>query len=245
MLPYDTYGPPDAPAVLLLHGAAATDTFCQQYGLATQYRLIVPHLYGAGKSAVKVYEPEAMQQEVFALLDALGIGSCVVIGHSLGAQLAIQLICAEPGRFTRAAFLSAWVNPDPAEVRQYCRLAGLSVKMLRWGWLVRFQARYWRYSAQQAAFMEQYARELTLEGYRAFFTHTLVLDDHPEYSALELPMLAVCGSKEVKSMKRSLALLGQRNPHCRTIVLSGAAHDYPMRRPEQLNPLLEHFMKEV
>lgn len=30
-LPYDTYGDPSNPTLLLLHGAAATDTFCHQY----------------------------------------------------------------------------------------------------------------------------------------------------------------------------------------------------------------------
>lgn len=42
-----------------------------QYGFAEEYHLIVPHLYGAGKSAGKVYEPEGMKREVLSLVDSL------------------------------------------------------------------------------------------------------------------------------------------------------------------------------
>ena len=49
MLHYDEYGRPGSPALLLLHGAAALDTFSQQYDLAEKYRLIGPPLPGAGE----------------------------------------------------------------------------------------------------------------------------------------------------------------------------------------------------
>ena len=57
MLHYDEYGRPGSPALLLLHGAAALDTFSQQYDLAEKYRLIVPHMPGAGENADRVYHP--------------------------------------------------------------------------------------------------------------------------------------------------------------------------------------------
>ena len=51
MIPYDEYGSREHPTVLLLHGAAALNTFCCQYCLSSKYHLIVPHLCGAGKLA--------------------------------------------------------------------------------------------------------------------------------------------------------------------------------------------------
>ena len=57
-------------------------------------------------------------------------------------------------------------------------------------------------------------------------------------------MLAICGSGEVNDMKTSLTLLGS-NPHCRTMVLSKAGHDFPMRKAEKLNPILREFISGV
>lgn len=41
MIHFDEYGNRDNPTILLLHGAAALDTFCGQYGFAEEYHLIV------------------------------------------------------------------------------------------------------------------------------------------------------------------------------------------------------------
>ena len=63
MIYFDEYGERKNPTILLLHGAAALDTFCNQYCFSMQYHLVVPHLHGAGKSADKVYDPKLMKQK--------------------------------------------------------------------------------------------------------------------------------------------------------------------------------------
>ena len=90
--------------------------------------------------------------------------------------------------------------------------------------------------------MAAYAASITLQVYRSFFENTLDLKRLPTYATLDLPMLAICGSGEVVDMKTSLALLGE-NAHCRTLMLSQAGHDFPMRRAEALNPILEAFIE--
>lgn len=244
MIHFDEYGNRDNPTILLLHGAAALDTFCGQYGFAEEYHLIVPHLYGAGKSAGKVYEPEGMKREVLSLVDSLHKDKICVIGHSLGAQLAVMLVCERPAQFCFAVFLSAWVNPAPKTVKMYSRMAGMMAGLLHWKRLVRFQGKYWHYTKAQADYMAEYSKQMTPQIYRSFFENTLDLRRLPVYSAVDVPMLAICGSGEVKDMKTSLTLLGS-NPHCRTMVLSKAGHDFPMRKAEKLNPILREFISGV
>ncbi len=243
MLHYDEYGSKDNPTILLLHGAGALDTFSQQYCFAGQYHLVVPHLPGAGQAADEIYEPEAAVQALLALAGHLDQQKIGVIGHSLGAQLAIRLVCARPEKFRFAVFLSAWAAPNPKTVRRYCALAGVAAKLLHWKWLVRLQGRYWNYSAEQADTMAAYSGRITPRGYRAFFANTLELSKLPAYPAVRLPMLAICGSRETRGVKASLAMLAQ-NPCCRTVILRGANHDFPMRSAARCNPILEEFILE-
>ena len=189
MLPYDTYGNRENRMILLLHGAAALDTFTRQYEMSRKYFLVVPHLYGAGKSVEKMYEPTKMVQELEKLMEALNRDKMIVIGHSLGAQLAIMLVSRHPEWFFGAVFLSAWVNPMTRSVRAYCGMAPLAAKALQWGWLVRMQASYWHYTKEQATRMEEYVKKLTPERYKAFFEHTMRLKDYPEYEQVNIPML--------------------------------------------------------
>ena len=242
MIHYDEYGDPGKPTLLLLHGAAALDTFCQQYCFAEQFHLIVPHLFGAGESVSQLYEPQKQKKALLELISALGEEKIGLMGHSLGAQLAVMLACEQPERFSFAVFLSAWVNPTEKTMKSNARLAPMAAKMLQWSWLVKLQGRYWHYSEQRAAYMAEYSRLITAEQYKAFFTQTLKLTDYPQYSSLTLPMLAICGSGEVGEMKQSLQLLGE-NPNCRTMILPGASHDFPMRAAGKLNPILLEFME--
>ena len=46
---FDAYGDSKNPTLVLLHGAAALDTFAHQYDALTQrFYVLVPHLPGAG-----------------------------------------------------------------------------------------------------------------------------------------------------------------------------------------------------
>ena len=237
----EEFGPAGAPTVLLLHGAGVKDTFCHQLPqLSGRYHVLLPHLPGAGLAAAEVYDPDAALSVLLALVDGLPAGKLAVVGHSLGAQLAVRLTAARPQRLACTVFCSAWVNPCPAVVRAYCRMAGACAGMMHWRWLVRLQGAYWHFSKEQAQAMAEDAARLTAEGYRAFFAHTLALDTVANYEQLALPMLALCGSGEVGDMKTSLTLL-ERNPHCQTRIVPGS-HDYPMRRPEILNLILTDYL---
>lgn len=241
---YDEYGSKENPTILLLHGAGALDTFCRQYSFSDKYHLVIPHLAGAGKTVAEIYEPEKTVQELFALIKTVHKKQIGVIGHSLGGQIAIMLVSKQPELFNFAIFLSAWVNPNPKTIQIYCSLAGLSAKMLHWRWLVRLQGKYWNYTEEQTDKMVEYSKRITTQVYRSFFSNTLDLTKLPKYQTVTIPMLAICGSREVSDMKISLKLLAQ-NPNCRTLILKGANHDFPMRNANQLNPILQKFILTI
>ena len=240
MIYFDEYGDRTKETILLLHGATAVDTFTQQYEALHNYHLIVPHLYGAGESVTFTYEPTKLVEEIVALIQSLNKPQIRIMGHSIGAQLAVILVSKHPELFSRAVFLSAWVIPNEKSIRMYCKTAPLTVKLLRYKWIVNMQAKYWNYTKKQAQYMADYAQKLTVENYQAFFKQTLNIKDFPQFYDVKIPMLAICGQRESKDIKNSLALLAQ-HPCCETIVLSKAGHDFPMRCAAELNPILERF----
>ncbi len=243
MIYYDEYGNRNHPTILLLHGAGALDTFSRQYCFSDKYHLVVPHLPGAGRAADIVYEPEKTKQELYELIAGLHKEKIGVIGHSLGGQIAVMLVSEHPEMFCFAVFLSAWVNPKPGTIKMYCSMASMSAKMLHWGWLVHFQGKYWNFTEKQTMYMVAYSKQITPQVYRSFFANTLDLIKLPAYRTVNVPMLAICGSKEVKDMKTSLDLLSE-NPNCKTIILPKANHDFPMRNAEELNKLLAEIFSE-
>jgi pimeloyl-ACP methyl ester carboxylesterase len=99
--------------VVLLHGYTGTlDRHWINPGvfakLAEQYRAIALDLRGHGKSG-KPHEPEAygpeMGQDVVRLLDHLGISRAHIVGFSMGAMIAGQLLTTNADRFLTATFV--------------------------------------------------------------------------------------------------------------------------------------------
>lgn len=244
MIAYDEYGNSDNPILLLLHGAGVLDTFSGQYCLAKRFHLIIPHLPGAGKAAGEVYEPKSVVYEIFALIDSLKTPQIGLIGHSLGAQLAIMLVCERPKQFKFAVFLSAWLNPKPSMIKWYCSFAAISAKMMKLNWLIQLQGKYWHLTKSQTDYMVKYLKRITPQVYASFFENTLNLQELPAYWDVNIPMLAVCGNNELKDIKKSLHTLGE-NSHCKIAVLPKANHDFPMRKYKELNVLLDEFMGEI
>ncbi len=241
MLVFDEYGNRENPTLLLLHGAGVLDTFSAQYEAFNDYHLVVPHLSGAGESAHLPYEPKQMVAELIALMDHLSKEKIGVMGHSLGAQLALLLVTTCPERFAFAIFLSAWVNPSAWRVKMYESVAPLGAKWLHLKWAIRLQGTYWHLTQQQIAYMCKYSQHITPAVYRSFFQHTVVLADLLEYDTLSLPMLAICGDQEIRAMKESLRLLA-KNPCCQTIILKRAGHDFVMKKATELHPVLRTFI---
>jgi pimeloyl-ACP methyl ester carboxylesterase len=108
-------GPPDAPAVVLLHGGgsrgATWDLFTPAL-LAAGHRVVVPDLRGhAGSPRSRPYTLEHHRDDVIALLDRLRLDRLMLIGHSLGGFAATLVAQAQPDRVTRLVLEDPPVPP--------------------------------------------------------------------------------------------------------------------------------------
>ncbi|OXS26665.1 MAG: hypothetical protein BI182_02860 [Acetobacterium sp. MES1] len=93
----------------------------------------------------------------------------------------------------------------------------------------------------QEDFLVDYTQKITPEQYVAWFKDRIFLDEQPNYAKVKIPMLAVCGEKEFSEIKTSVVELGKRNQNCQTLFLKGGRHDFSLRMPAVLNPLLSNF----
>jgi len=99
-------GPDTAPAVMLVHGfAASTFTWRAQIAAlcAAGYRAIAVDLLGYGASArpaSAVYATDQQARVVLGVADALAVPQFALVGHSFGGRVALQLALLAPERVT-------------------------------------------------------------------------------------------------------------------------------------------------
>lgn len=123
-------GPADGPVVVLLHG------WPEHWWLwhhvipelaADGRRVIAPDLRGFGWSDITPggYDKEQFATDILALMDALGVQECDLVGHDWGGWTAQLLALREPARVRRVALLNiphVWQRPG-AFARHLHRLA--------------------------------------------------------------------------------------------------------------------------
>ena len=242
---YDAYGDEAHPTLVLLHGAAALDTFANQYqALSRWFHVLVPHLPGAGEAAQEAYEPQAVCSELAEWIASLGKGKVCLMGHSVGAEIAVQLVSQYEALFSRAVFLSPWLDASPASVRLYVAMARMTYRSLKNAKLLRAQAKYWHFSAEQTERLVEYSAKIPLETYLAFFEKRTALSSLSGYPDVSIPMLAMCARGDTGETKSSVRALGEQNTNCLTVVFPQGSHDFVLRSSDLLNPMLLDFLTQ-
>src|SRR5215207_9329434 len=111
-------GPPDGPAVLLLHGwPYDIHSYAEVAPILAEagYRVLVPHLRGYGTTTFRSAETfgnaqqSVLAYDAIALLDALGIGSAIVAGFDWGARTANILAAVWPERVRAHVSVSGYL----------------------------------------------------------------------------------------------------------------------------------------
>lgn len=240
---FDTYGEAKNPLLVLLHGAAALDTFAHQYGmLAERFHVLVPHLPGAGEAAAQAYDPQETCDALAVWIASLNAGKALVMGHSIGAQLAVKLVSEHESLFSRAVFLSPWLSGGDAAARVYASMARLTYGAVKRASLLRMQAKYWGLTSEQAERLVAYSPRITKETFVGFYANRIYLKDLTGFPSVKIPMLAMCARGETAEMKASVRQLGEQNTNCLTVIFPQGSHDFVMRSHALLNPMLLDFL---
>jgi pimeloyl-ACP methyl ester carboxylesterase len=110
----------DGRPAVLLHGLGAGGIVWQAFArrLAPSWRVLAPDLRGHGQSDKPPtgYSAFDYARDIDAMVRALGLGAVPVIGHSLGALVALALAARSPDLVTAAVLLDPPL--DPAIVNQ-------------------------------------------------------------------------------------------------------------------------------
>jgi lipase len=106
-----TYGPADGEPILAIHGVQSHGQRFEElaHKALPGYRVIAPDLRGHGMSTYETpYDMDRHVADVLETMDAHGLDTVPVMGHSYGGNITTRLIEAAPERVSRAILL------DPA-----------------------------------------------------------------------------------------------------------------------------------
>jgi pimeloyl-ACP methyl ester carboxylesterase len=241
-----TWGPPFQPArptVIWLHGAGMDHTIWTLQARAKPFHpcnSLAPDLPGHGASAG---EPPASIAAASAwlsrLLDSLGIGRISLVGHSMGALVALHTAATAPGRVERLALLGAAarmpVHPSLLLAAQ-ADLPAAAAMIADWG--IGTAAKLGAGGAPGVSLTV--AARVMLETSRpgVLATDLAACDDYGEgeasAAAVACPTLVVCGAVDRMTPARQGQRLAGLIPGAQAITVARAGHMLMLERPRDV-----------
>ena len=249
----------DGPPVVLIHGVAVHGAGWQPQvaQLAARHRCLTLDNRGMGRSQppgapITVAQ---MADDVRALMDAQGIASAHIVGHSLGGLVALHLALTARARVRSLALLCTFADGR--------RAAPLNWRMFSLGLRSRLGPR----RSRRAAFLEILLppaalagadREMLAAPLAPLFGHDLA--DHPPVTTPQLKAMRACdATPRLRALANIPTLvvsaahdpiapphlgreLAAGIPGARFLEIADAAHGVTLQQPGRINALLlEHF----
>ena len=118
-----SFGDPDAPAMLLLAGGASSmdwweAAFCERLAAAGRFVLRYDQRDTGRSSHAPLGQPDYsmddLARDALALLDAFGIGQAQVVGISMGGTVAMRMALLAPRRVSALALISSTPGERPS-----------------------------------------------------------------------------------------------------------------------------------
>ncbi len=233
-------------AVLLIHGFA--DTLGAWWRtvpvLARRYRCIAYDLHGCGASEKGPgnYDMGALGAQAIGVLDALGIERAHLVGHSLGAKVALAAAVLAPER-TRSLVLEAppaFAMDLPWELRVLTTpLLGELIAACATPWTTRLatkraflrmvhpQSRTWSEERRQRLPIHDDDPRAMVTGWMHLGRGIALHREHPleeRYSSIEAPTLLIVGATDPNVPPSHAQRLARELPHARLVTYARAGH---------------------
>jgi esterase len=217
---YREAGGPSTPPVILLHalGLDAHDWDDIACTLAEETHVFALDLRGHGQSArADIYSFETMRDDLKAFVDAFSLNRFTLIGHSMGATVALLFAERWPERVERLVIED---TPPPHGNSALPDLPDEPPETIPLNWQRNWQA------------VKSIVRQL----------YTPDPSWWNDLSKITAPTLLIGGGSTSHVPQQKLAEVAHLIPDCRLVTIEGAGHNVHQSRPEEYKALLRDFL---
>lgn len=236
--------------LLLIHGLGSSgdDWAFQRDDFAREHTLILPDLRGSGRSSKpnEAYSIRQFADDLWTLLDQLGIPTTAILGFSMGGAIAIEMALMHPSRVSKLILCNALANYRMDTPRKWFE-AKLQVGLVRMLGLKRtagFIARRLFPHDDQAPKRQRVIDVLGANPKRAYLQTIRALigwsaiDRLPELTCETLIIAAEYDYTPLTEKRIEAALF----PHAELAMIEGSRHGTPFDATEQFNALVLAFL---
>ncbi len=233
----EEYGKGNSKTIVMLHGAHFVHTFGRQYSLSEKYHIIVPHIMGFGDNTDRVFMTDECIRELADYIKSIN-KKVILVGFSLGAQLAFRLVSEYEELFESAIIVSPWLIKNESELAQADIMNKKQLRQLQNKFMCRIIGTMnglppkacKEFIAQMQNVKEETIHNIVYNG--------ITIDSVPKFADVSIPVIALAGRKEQNDILNSIRKMAEININCRFEIWDKAAHNIPPVFSKKFNELI-------
>jgi pimeloyl-ACP methyl ester carboxylesterase len=246
---YQVYGNPGAALMVFLHGGGVSGWMWNkqvQY-FAADYHCLVPDLPGHGASHFDTtFSIPSCAEELISLIkQAANSQEIILIGFSLGAQVAIQMLSIEPELFDYAIINSALVRPSPHLIRWIKPSIRFSYPLIKVRSFSKLQAKVLYIDDEHFETYYKESTQMKPETLISILEANMSFTLPSNFNKVRGKLLVTVGDKEKAVMKQSATDIVMSNACCVGIRIPGIGHGVSLAKPDYFNQLITQWVQAV
>lgn len=240
-------GVKNAPTIVFLHGGGMSGwVWKKQVEYFKDYHCLVPDLPGHGKSNEPLISLKDCAQKVAELIEKNGHNKVIVVGHSLGAKVAVELLNIKPDIINYAVIASALYRPTKMMLWLHKPwVYRLTVWLVKYKKILELQAKLiFKESSDQQNFIKD-AQRLTATDLQKIYGMAYDLKLPSGLSSLKTSVLVIAGAKEPNAMRQSVRNLANAIPHAKGVLVRTVNHTFPWTEADLFNKIIRQWITDI
>lgn len=239
------------PVLVLVHGlgGSSADWESQIPEFARDHRVIAPDLRGFGRSQRRgPFRVARFAADVCALLDELGIGRFLLVGHSMGGAVAMQMALDRPGAIDKLALANTLSDFRPRNLRQHGMLWSrlLLMSVLGPGHLGRRVAAQLYPGPELTALRDRAGERSARNSRRVYLSalwHLSRWSAQGRLQQLSMPILVMAAEQDYFDSVQLRRFIDALPPRVDAEIFPGTRHGLPLEAPQRFNRRLRSFLE--
>jgi pimeloyl-ACP methyl ester carboxylesterase len=243
---YQEYGDENAPLVVFLHGGGVSSwMWDKQVDYFTSYHCVTIDLPEQGESTQSGYfSIRYSAEKVIELLEKLADGKeIIVIGFSLGAQVAIQMLSMKPNLIDHAVITSALVRPNALVRKMIPLMIKTTFPLLRNRSFSKLQSKVLYIDEDYFEIYYKETSQMKSDTLIRILKENMSFKVPSDFTKAKTNILVTVGEKEKAIMKKSANDIVSSNSNCTGVIIPNVGHGISLQDPHYFNEMIEKWLQ--